>query len=74
MTYLLFSATIKWGMVENPIENQDLEAYRRVEQLLMEEALELKLPPEEARRQVQNFLQPVVAKSSSQEQALKKAA
>ncbi|MCJ7805741.1 hypothetical protein MUP46_03820 [Patescibacteria group bacterium] len=58
-------------MVENPIENQDLEAYRRVEQILMEEALDLKFPPEEARRQVQNFLPPIVVKSSTQEQPSK---
>ncbi len=61
-------------MVENPIGNQDLEAYRRAEQLMMEDALAEKFTPEEARRQVQNFLPPIVAISSPQEQPIKKAA
>jgi len=58
-------------MVESPIGNRELEAYRRVEQLLIEEALELKFPPEEARRQTQRLLEPVAPKSSPQEQTPK---
>lgn len=53
-------------MVENPIENWDIEAYRRVEQILIEVALDLKFPPEEAKKQAQKLLEPVITKSSTQ--------
>ncbi|OGM10071.1 hypothetical protein A2Y68_01315 [Candidatus Woesebacteria bacterium RBG_13_46_13] len=61
-------------MVESPMGNREIEAYRRVEQLLMEEALEMKFPPEEARRQTQKLLEPMAPTASIQEQPLKKAA
>jgi len=61
-------------MVESPMGNREIEAYRRVEQLIMEEALEMKLPPEEARRQTQKLLEPMTRAASPQKQPLKKAA
>ncbi len=61
-------------MVEGPIDSSKIEAFRRVEQIMMEEALDLKLPPEEAQKQTKKLLEPVMPNSSPQEQPLKKAA
>ncbi len=56
-------------MVENPIGDQDPKVYFRVARAMLEEALDLNLPPEEAGRRVRELLKPVVAESSTEEQS-----
>ncbi len=53
-------------MVENPIGDRETAAYRRVEQLIMQTALDLKIPPEVTQKYVQESIGPMAPNSSTQ--------